>query len=40
LLRNDIREVFGIVKALINLLFERQPKYLGQPIPINVESKN
>ena len=40
LLRNDIRELFGDVKALANLLFERQPKYLGKQIPITGDSNN
>lgn len=31
---NNIREVFGDVKALVNLFFERRPKYLGEQIPI------
>jgi len=31
---NDVRETFADVKALTNLLFNRQPKYLGKVIPI------
>ncbi len=34
LFRNEVREVFGDVKALSNLLFDRRPKYLGPQIPI------
>jgi SanA protein len=34
---NNIREMFGDVKALSNLLFDRQPKYLGPQIPITGE---
>lgn len=34
LLRNDVREIFGNVKALSDLFFKRQPKYLGEQIPI------
>ena len=40
LFRNDIREWFGDVKALSNLLFERQPKYLGEEIPITGDGRN
>lgn len=40
LLRNDIRELFGNIKALSNLLFDRRPKYLGEQIPITGDSNN
>ncbi len=40
LLRNDVRELFGDVKALANLIFDRQPKYLGNQIPITGDSRN
>ncbi len=33
-LRNYIREPFSNVKAVLNLLFNRQPKFLGEEIPI------
>jgi SanA protein len=35
---NSIREMFADVKALGNLLFDRQPKYLGKVIPIMGET--
>lgn len=31
---NNVREIFGDVKALANLIFDRRPKYLGKQIPI------
>ena len=34
LFRNNIREIGADVKAVFNLLFHRQPKYLGNQIPI------
>jgi SanA protein len=34
---NYIREVFANEKALINVVFHRQPKYLGDTIPIGEE---
>lgn len=40
LFRNDIRELFGDVKALSNLFFDRQPKYLGKQIPITGDSQD
>lgn len=36
---NNIREMFGDVKAMANLLFDRQPKYLGEAIPITGDSR-
>lgn len=35
-LRNYVRETFANVKAVLNLIFERKPKYLGEEIPIIV----
>jgi SanA protein len=40
LFRNDVREIFGDVKALGNLLFDRQPKYLGKQIPITGDGRD
>ena len=40
LFRNYIREMFGDVKALNDLLFKRQPKYLGNEIPITGNGGN
>jgi SanA protein len=37
---NNVREMFADVKALSNLLFDRQPKYLGQVIPITGDGRN
>ncbi len=34
LFRNYVREVFANEKAVLNLIFYREPKYLGLPIPI------
>jgi SanA protein len=34
LFNNYVREVFANVKALIDLSIHRQPKFLGEPIPI------
>ncbi|HAO64940.1 TPA: hypothetical protein DCQ44_03100 [Candidatus Taylorbacteria bacterium] len=36
---NSFREVFADVKANFNLLFDRQPKYLGQQIPITGDGR-
>lgn len=35
LFRNYLREVFANEKALLNLLFNRQPKFLGEEIPVS-----
>ena len=40
LLRNDVREIFGNVKALSDLIFKRQPKYLGEPILITGDGRD
>jgi SanA protein len=37
---NNIREMFADVKAIGNLLFDRQPKYLGKQIPITGNGQN
>ena len=34
LFRNYVREALANEKAVLNLLFNRKPKYLGEPIPI------
>ena len=34
LLRNYVREAVANEKAVLDLLFRREPKYLGEPIPI------
>ncbi len=34
LFRNYVREVFATEKALLDLLLNRHPKYLGDPVPI------
>jgi SanA protein len=39
LFSNSVRELFGDVKALSNLLFDRQPKYLGKQIPITGDGR-
>jgi SanA protein len=36
LLRNYVREVFANVKAVLSLIFQVEPKYLGDEIPIVV----
>lgn len=36
--RNNVREVLADVKALFNLIIAREPKYLGEPIPITGDS--
>jgi SanA protein len=37
---NYVREMFGDVKAMSNLIFGRQPKYLGTQIPITGDGRN
>ncbi len=37
---NYIREIFANEKAFINVLFQRQPKYLGETIPITADGRN
>ena len=37
LLRNYVREVFANVKAVLSLIFQVEPKYLGDEIPIVVD---
>jgi len=38
--RNYVREVFANEKAVLNLLTNRQPKYLGEKIPITGDGRN
>ena len=38
--RNYIREVFANEKAMLDLLFHRTPKYLGERIPITGDGRN
>lgn len=40
LLRNYVREVFANEKAVLNLLFHRQPKFLGKTVPITGDGRN
>jgi len=40
LFRNHIREIIANEKAVLNLIFERQPKYLGDAIPITGDGRN
>ncbi len=37
-LRNNFRELLADVKAVFNLITMREPKYLGEPIPITGDS--
>lgn len=37
-IKNSIREIFANVKAVANLVFAREPKYLGEEIPITGDS--
>lgn len=38
-IRNYMREVLADVKAVVNLIFHRKPKYLGEEIPITGSPK-
>lgn len=40
LLRNNIREVFANEKAVLDLLFNRKPKFLGEKIPITGDGRS
>ena len=40
LFRNNVREVFADEKALLDILFNRKPKYLGEKIPILGDGRN
>ena len=40
LLRNYVREIFSDEKALFDLVFRVQPKFLGDPIPITGDGRN
>lgn len=37
-IKNNFRELFADMKAVVNLIFHRQPKYLGKEIPITGSS--
>lgn len=39
-IKNYIREALADEKAVLDVLFHRQPKYLGEPIPISGPSRN
>jgi SanA protein len=38
--RNYVREVFADEKAVLDLMFNRKPKYLGDKIPITEDGRN
>ncbi len=40
LLRNYVREFFADTKAVINLIVNRQPKYLGEEIPLTGDGRS
>lgn len=40
LFRNYVREVFADEKAMLDLVFHRKPKYLGEKIPITGDGRN
>lgn len=40
LFKNYVREIFSNEKAIFNLIFHRQPKYLGNVIPIKGDGRN
>lgn len=40
LFRNNVREVFADGKAVFDLVFNRQPKFLGDKIPITGDGRN
>ncbi|MDQ3244967.1 MAG: YdcF family protein [bacterium] len=40
LFKNNIREYFANVKAVLNLISKRKPKYLGDEIPINGDGRD
>ena len=40
LFSNNIREVFADEKAVLDLIFSRKPKYLGDKIPITGDGRN
>ena len=39
-LRNSVREMFANVKTVINLVFSREPKYLGKEIPLTGDGRD
>jgi len=38
--RNSVREMFANVKMVINLVFSREPKYLGKEIPLTGDGRD
>ena len=38
--RNSVREMFANVKTVINLVFSREPKYLGKEIPLTGDGRD
>jgi len=40
LFRNNVREVFADEKAVFDLVFNRQPKFLGEKIPITEDGRD
>lgn len=40
LFRNNVREVFADEKAVLDLVLNRKPKYLGEKIPISGDGRN
>jgi len=40
LFRNYVREIFADEKAILDLTFNRKPKYLGEKIPITEDGRN
>lgn len=40
LFRNYVREILANEKAMLDLIFHRQPKYLGDQIPITGDGRN
>lgn len=40
LFRNYMREILANEKAVLNLMFNREPKYLGEKIPITGDGRN
>lgn len=39
-IKNYVREIFANEKAVLNLIFHRKPKYLGEEIPITTDVRN
>ncbi|MDP2629826.1 MAG: ElyC/SanA/YdcF family protein [Candidatus Uhrbacteria bacterium] len=40
LFRNYVREVLANEKAMLNLLFNRKPKFLGEPVPVEKDGRD